>query len=165
MSEKEFGKQLTDLEKGLYNYARSLKLSTDDAKDLVQETFLKAIMNRHKYADKGYLKAWTIAIMRNTFINNYRRNTLINQKTDQTNESFFINQTNSVAQENPDSEYSFKEISNNIELLNKKFRIPFRMYVDGYKYKEISEIIKVKIGTVKSRIFFARKELKDRIEM
>jgi RNA polymerase sigma-70 factor (ECF subfamily) len=161
MSEREFGKQLTVLEKNLYSYARSLKLNTDDAKDLVQETFLKAIMNRHKYADKGYLKAWTIAIMRNTFINNYRRNTLINQKIDKTSESYFINQTNSVAQENPDSDYSYKELNNNIELLNKKFRIPFKMYVEGYKYKEISEKIKVNIGTVKSRIFFARKELKD----
>lgn len=163
MSENEFGKQLTILEKGLYNYARSLKLSTDDAKDLVQETFLKAILNRDKYSDKGFLKAWTISIMRNTFINNYRRNTLMNQKIDQTNDSYFINQTNSIAQENPDSDYSFKEISNNIELLNKKFRIPFKMYVEGYKYKEISKTINVNIGTVKSRIFFARKELKDRL--
>jgi RNA polymerase sigma-70 factor (ECF subfamily) len=165
MSENEFGKQLTVLEKGLYNYARSLKLSNDDAKDLVQETFLKAILNREKYADKGYLKAWTISIMRNTFINNYRRNTLIHQKTDQTNESYFINLTNSVAQENPDSEYSFNEMSNNIEQLNRKFRIPFKMYVEGYKYKEISETIKVKIGTVKSRIFCARKELKEHLSM
>jgi RNA polymerase sigma-70 factor (ECF subfamily) len=163
MSENEFGKQLTTLEKGLYNYARSLKLSTDDAKDLVQETFLKAILNREKYSDKGFLKAWTISIMRNTFINNYRRTTLMNQKIDQTNDSYFINQTNSVAQENPDSDYSFKEISNNIELLNKKFRIPFKMYVEGFKYKEISKTINVNIGTVKSRIFFARKELKDRL--
>jgi RNA polymerase sigma-70 factor (ECF subfamily) len=163
MSENEFGKQLTVLEKGLYNYARSLKLSTDDAKDLVQETFLKAFLNREKYSDKGYLKAWTISIMRNTFINNYRRNTLINQKVDQTDDSFFINQTNSVAQENPDSAYSIKEMNSNIELLNKKFRIPFKMYVEGYKYKEISESIKVNIGTVKSRIFFARKELKEQL--
>jgi RNA polymerase sigma-70 factor (ECF subfamily) len=165
MSENEFGKQLTVLEKGLYNYARSLKLNSDDAKDLVQETFLKAILNRDKYADKGYLKAWTIAIMRNTFINNYRRNTLVSQKTDQTNESYFINQTNSIAQENPDSDYSYKEMTYNIELLNKKFRIPFKMYVEGYKYKEIAEAIKVNIGTVKSRIFCARKELKGQLSM
>jgi RNA polymerase sigma-70 factor (ECF subfamily) len=111
------------------------------------------------------MKAWTISIMRNTFINNYRRNTLVSQKADQTDESYFINLTTSVAQENPDSEYSFKEITNNIELLNKKFRIPFKMYVEGYKYKEISETMKVKIGTVKSRIFFARKELKDQLSI
>lgn len=163
MSENEFGKQLMVLEKGLYNYARSLKLNTDDAKDLVQETFLKAILNRDKYADKGFLKAWTISIMRNTFINNYRRNTLINAKTDQTNDSYFINHTTTVAPENPDSVLSFKEISNNIELLNEKFRIPFRMYINGYKYKEIAETTNVNIGTVKSRIFFARKQLKFQI--
>lgn len=160
MSENEFGKQLMGLEKGLFTYARSLKLNTDDAKDLVQETFLKAILNRDKYADKGYLKAWTISIMRNTFINNYRRNTLINAKTDHTTDSYLINQSTAVAPENPDSAYSLKEISNSIEQLNKKFRIPFRMYIDGYKYKEIAEKTKVNIGTVKSRIFFARKLLK-----
>ncbi len=160
MSENEFGKQLMVLEKGLFTYARSLKLNTDDAKDLVQETFLKAILNRDKYADQGYLKAWTISIMRNTFINNYRRNTLISAKSDQSSDAYLINQTTAIASENPDSAYSFKELTDNIELLHKKFRVPFRMYVDGYKYKEIAQTTKVNIGTVKSRIFFARKLLR-----
>jgi RNA polymerase sigma-70 factor (ECF subfamily) len=164
MTEIEFGKQLLDLQPGLFRYALGLKLNRDDAKDLVQETYLKAIQNKSNYSDNGYLKAWTFTIMRNTFINNYRRNTLQNTMIDRSEESYFINQTQCGNSDHPDSIYSFQEINSKIELLQKKFRVPFRMYLDGYKYKEISDTIKLKIGTVKSRIFFARKILKDLLQ-
>ena len=162
MTEIEFGRQLSDLQPGLFRYALGFKLSRDDAKDLVQETFLKAIQNKNKYNDTGYLKTWTYTILRNTFINNYRRNTLHNTMIDHTETSYYINQSNGSS-DNPDSTYSFKEINNNIDLLHNKFKTPFRMYVDGYKYVEIAKAIKLKIGTVKSRIFIARKLLKDQL--
>lgn len=164
MTEIEFGRQLSDLQPGLFRYALGLKLSRDDAKDLVQETFLKAIQNKNRYSDNGYLKAWTYTILRNTFINNYRRNTIQNTMIDRTEGSYYINQSICGSSDNPDSAYSFKEINSNIELLHKKFKTPFRMYIDGYKYKEISEAIKLKIGTVKSRIFIARQLLKDQLQ-
>jgi len=163
MTEIEFGKQLSDLQPGLLRYALGFKLSRDDAKDLVQETFLKAIQNKDRYSDTGYLKTWTYTILRNTFINNYRRNTLFNTMIDRSEGSYYINQSICGNSDSPDSVYSFKEINNSIELLHNKFKKPFRMYIDGYKYIEISEAIKLKIGTVKSRIFIARKMLKDQL--
>jgi RNA polymerase sigma-70 factor (ECF subfamily) len=83
------------------------------------------------------------------------------QKTscDRTEESFYINQTKSSASDNPDSVYSFKEINKSIEQLKDKLKIPFKMYIEGYKYKEIADTTKLKVGTVKSRIFLARKVL------
>ena len=160
----EFTKQLLDLEQSLMKYASRLKLGRADARDLVQETFLKALLSRDKFVDTGYLKAWTITIMRNTFINNYRHNVLHNTHCDRTDESFFINQTICSTSDNPDSVYSVMEITSNIEQLKDKFRLPFKMYVEGYRYREIADIFNLNIGTVKSRIFLARKVLMNQLK-
>jgi RNA polymerase sigma-70 factor (ECF subfamily) len=165
MEANEFYNQLLDLEQSLMNYAYRLKLGNDDARDLVQETYLKALLNRDKFVDNGYLKAWTITIMRNTFINNYRHNVLHNTHCDRTEESFYINQTKCSGSDNPDSIYSVTEITKNIEQLKDKFRVPFKMYVAGYRYREIANTINLNIGTVKSRIFLARKVLMNNLSM
>jgi RNA polymerase sigma-70 factor (ECF subfamily) len=159
MTATEFTTQLMDLEQSLLKYAYRLRLDKSDAKDLVQETFLKAILSRDKFVDTGYLKAWTITIMRNTFINNYRHNVLLSTHCDRVEESFYINQKKSSDSDNPDSIYSAKEINKNIEQLRDKFRMPFKMYVAGYRYREIADTFNLRIGTVKSRIFLARKLL------
>jgi RNA polymerase sigma factor (sigma-70 family) len=159
MTTTQFSQQLVGLEQSLLKYAFHLRLDSDDARDLVQDTFLKAILNRDKFVDDGYLKAWTFTIMRNTFINNYRHNVMRRTLCDRTDESFYINQTKSPASDNPDSAYSFKEINKSIEQLKDKLRIPFKLYVEGYKYKEIADTTRLKVGTVKSRIFLARKAL------
>jgi RNA polymerase sigma-70 factor, ECF subfamily len=161
----EFSNQLLDLEQSLMNYAYRLKLGNDDARDLVQETYLKALLNRDKFADMGYLKAWTITIMRNTFINNYRHNVLHNTHCDRTDELLYINQKKCYGSDDPDSIYSVAEITKNIEKLKDKFRVPFKMYVAGYRYREIADTINLNIGTVKSRIFLARKVLMNQLSM
>jgi RNA polymerase sigma factor (sigma-70 family) len=165
MEANEFYNQLLDLEQSLMNYACRLKLGNDDARDLVQETYLKALLNRDKFVDNGYLKAWTITIMRNTFINNYRHNVLHNTHCDRTEESFYINLTKCSGSDNPDSIYSVTEITKNIEQLKDKFRVPFKMFVAGYRYREIANTINLNIGTVKSRIFLARKVLMNQLSM
>jgi RNA polymerase sigma-70 factor, ECF subfamily len=165
MKANEFYNQLLDLEQSLMNYAYRLKLGNDDARDLVQETYLKALLNRDKFVDNGYLKAWTITIMRNTFINNYRHNVLHNTHCDRTEESFYINSTKCSGSDNPDSIYSVSEITKNIEQLKDKFRVPFKMYVAGYRYREIANTINLNIGTVKSRIFLARKVLMNQLSL
>jgi len=163
MTAIEFCDQLLDLEPSLLKYAYHLRLSNSDAKDLVQETFLKILSSREKFVDNGYLKAWTFTIMRNTFINNYRRNVLQKTYYDRTYESFLINQTIASGSDNPDSAYSVTELTQSIAQLNVKFRVPFKMYIEGYKYSEISDKIKLKLGTVKSRIFLARKLLMNQL--
>jgi len=163
MTAIEFSDQLLGLEKSLLKYAYRLSLNTADAKDLVQETYLKVLLSQDKFVDTGYLKAWIFTIMRNTFINNYRHNVLHNTHCDRTDESLFIIQTIASDSDNPDSAYSLKEISQSIEQMNVKFRVPFMMYLEGYKYKEIADSVRLKIGTVKSRIFLARKLLMNQI--
>ena len=163
MTAIEFSNQLTGLEGSLLSYANRLRLDSADAKDLVQDTFLKVLLNKDKFTDKGFMKAWTFTIMRNTFINNYRHSVLQRSYGEHTDASFFTNLTRAPGSDNPDSVYSVKEINQSIERMDNKFRVPFKMYIEGYKYKEIADTIKLKIGTVKSRIFLARKVMMGQI--
>jgi len=159
----EFNKQLLNLESSLEKFAYRLTLKSADAKDLVQETFLKIIVNKDKYVQDTNFKAWTFTIMKNTFINDYRRTVRQNTFYDQTNESFLINQTKVSGYDDPASAYSTLEITQNIEQLRDTLRVPFEMHINGYKYQEIADELNMNIGTVKSRIFLTRKLLMDQL--
>lgn len=159
MTAIEFNHQLTSLQPSLERFALKLTANEEDARDLTQETYVKAIINRDKYVDYANLKAWTFTIMKNTFINNYRK--AVKQKTsvDTTENQFFLNLDKEDKVENPESNLSMKEINFAIDQLEDEFRQPFIMHVSGYKYKEIADELGMKLGTVKSRIFFTRKKL------
>lgn len=159
----EFGYELISLEENLMRFANRLTANKDDAKDLLQETFLKALKYCDKFVDESSLKAWTYTIMKNTFINNYRRNMFQNIYNDQSKIAFFINQTQSAGSDCPDAAYSVLEINQNIERLKDIYRTPFKMHIKGYKYKEIADKLNLNIGTVKSRIFHSRKQLMDKL--
>jgi RNA polymerase sigma-70 factor, ECF subfamily len=163
MTAVEFNYQLTNLSGNLQRFALSLTSNTEDAKDLLQETFAKAITYRDKFEDNTNLKAWTFTIMKNTFINNYRRNVKANTTFDHTDDLYYLNLKNETVSETPDTEYSVLEIKKSIEELNDEFRLPFVMHTQGFKYKEIAEKLNLKIGTVKSRIFFTRKKLMEKL--
>jgi RNA polymerase sigma factor (sigma-70 family) len=159
MTTIEFCSQLLSLEHSLLKFAYRFNLKKADAKDLVQETFLRVLISKDKYVDNEKFKSWTFTIMKNTFVDKYRRSFKENTYIDQTNESYFINQAEPVGSDDPDSAYSALEITQNIEQLKDKLRIPFKMYINGYKYVEIADKLNLKIGTVKNRIFLSRKQL------
>jgi RNA polymerase sigma-70 factor (ECF subfamily) len=163
MSEIEFCNQLLSFERSLKKFAYSLTQKKEDANDLVQETLLKGLMNRGKFVPDGSLQAWTFTIMKNTFINEYRRSSRQRSYHDQTKDLSFVQQAEYSYSDYPDSAYSVKEITRIIEQLEEKFRIPFKMYVQGFRYKEIAEELNLNIGTVKSRIFLSRKQLKSEL--
>ncbi len=155
----EFNAQLTNLQDNLTYFANTLTQNMDDAKDLVQETYLKALTYRDKFEANTNLKAWTYTIMKNTFINNYRRSTKVSMIIDSTADLFFLNSSRTSAEVSPESVIAHKEISKVVDDLVNEHRIPFRMHHEGYKYKEIAEHLDLSIGTIKSRIFFSRKKL------
>ncbi len=101
--------------------------------------------------------------MRNTFINNYRRRLRNYTYLDHTEDAALINKSQSANSENPDSKYSVREMTDNIEQLKEKHRLPLEMYINGYKYKEIADELQLSIGTIKSRIFFSRKILQEQL--
>lgn len=164
MTAIEFNYQLTNLSGNLERFALSLTSNNEDAKDLLQETFAKAIAYREKFEENTNLKAWTFTIMKNTFINNYRRNMKANTTFDNTDDLYYLNLNKESAFETPDSEFSVKEIKRKINELSDEFKLPFLMHTEGYKYKEIADKLNLKIGTVKSRIFFTRKKLMEKLK-
>ena len=164
MTAIEFSNQLVRLQEQLSRYALKLTANKNDAEDLLQDTYLRALTYRNKFEDSTNLKAWAYTIMKNTFINNYRKNTRHKTTFDNSTDLFLLSQNKDTFYVDPESVIHEKEIDMAIDRLDGEFKIPFRMHTQGYKYKEISDVLGLKIGTVKSRIFFTRKKLAGSLE-
>lgn len=159
MTAIEFNQQLINQRTPLKNFAYSLTLNSEEAQDLVQETYLKALKYRDKFADASNLKAWLYTIMKNTFINTYRRSVKTRQIITQTDDLSLVKPLSGSNSPSAESQINLKHINNAVESLEEEYKIPFMRYFDGYKYKEIADELDLPIGTVKSRIFLARKKL------
>ena len=155
----ELNYQLTGFRSNLERFAISLTSNTEDAKDLLQDTYLKAISHRDKFAVDTNLRAWVFTIMKNTFINNYRKAVKTRTKFDNKNDLNFLSVKKQSSDISPESVLSEGEITKKIKNLEDEYRIPFELHLSGYKYKEIAEKLDLKIGTVKSRIYFSRQKL------
>lgn len=166
MSTVEFNQMLVNNAEFLKPFAITLTRDSEAAKDLFQETLFRALSNKDKYSVGTNIKAWLYTIMRNIFINNYRRKVKQNTIFDSTPNDFLINQnqTQSVVANNAESTLRLKDIQEAIHNLPQIFRNPFLLYFDGFKYHEIAEMLGEPLGTIKSRIHFARKLLKTQIE-
>ena len=164
MTAIEFSYQLTSLHDNLSRFAYSLTLNREDALDLLQETMLKALRSRSQFLEHTNFRAWTFTIMKNTFINSYRRHLHQRNVFDRTPDAHYLSQNKDTFYDVPDSIYSAKELSAMINKLGDEYRAPFQMHIAGYKYKEIAEELNLNIGTVKSRIFFSRKKLMERLK-
>ncbi len=164
MTALEFNTKILGLKDKLQYFAYSLTSNKEDADDLIQDTFLKAITNKDKFDPATNLKAWVYTIMKNTFINKYRKETKVNTIIDNTKDLYYLNNSNSSDMATPDSHYNHGELVKVIDELQDDHRIPFQMHFEGYKYKEIAESLNLSIGTVKSRIFFSRKKLMERLK-
>ncbi|MDE5642194.1 MAG: RNA polymerase sigma factor [Muribaculaceae bacterium] len=162
MGTAKFQSNLMALQANMLNFAYMLTSNRDDAYDLLQDTTLKALDNEDKFAEGTNFKGWVFTIMRNIFINNYRRGARQATVVDTTENLYLLNIAQDSGMETPDGSYSVNEISDSINQLPEEFRIPFSMHVAGYKYNEIAEHMQLPLGTVKSRIFFARKKLQER---
>jgi RNA polymerase sigma factor (sigma-70 family) len=163
MSTLEFNQMLLSNADFLKPFAVNLTRDTEAANDLFQDTLYKALANQEKYNAGTNIKAWLFTIMRNIFINNYRRKA--KQKTifDNTPNDFLINQNQAAISNAAESDMRIKEIKKAIQELPEIFKTPFLLYFDGYKYNEIAEVLIEPLGTIKSRIHFARKLLKEQI--
>ena len=147
------------LQANLLNFAYMLTSNRDDAYDLLQDTTLKALDNEDKYADNTNFKGWVFTIMRNIFINNYRRAGRAATVIDTTENLYHLNLSQDSGLDTPEGSYTAAEFTSAIAELPAEYSVPFNMHVQGFKYNEIAEKMNLPLGTVKSRIFFARKKL------
>ena len=162
MKSAKFQSNLMQIQGNLLNFAYMLTSNRDDAYDLLQDTTLKALDNEDKYADNTNFKGWVFTIMRNIFINNYRRNQRAATIIDTTDNLYHLNLCQESGIEAPEQSFHASEITDAIDSFSDEYRIPISMHLAGYKYNEIAEHMNVPLGTVKSRIFFARKKLQER---
>lgn len=164
MTAIEFKKLVQKESSSLRHYAYQLTRNVEDTNDLVQDTMLKALTYQDKFTDGTNFKGWMYTIMKNTFINNYRRMVKRNTIIDQTdNDYYFDSMTSSVANDG-DRNMMMRDIDHAINELPLSLKKPFTMNFKGFKYHEISEILNIPIGTVKTRIFVARRQLRDQLK-
>jgi len=159
MTAIEFNQHILSFSDKLKYFALSLTSDKDDANDLFQETYLRAFKYREKMTDYRNLKAWIYTIMRNIFINEYRRKYKSSAEMTYVDDPYQLDANNSRYVVAGDIELSVKEIEKVINELEDEFRIPFTMHMMGYKYNEIADKNNLLIGTVKSRIFNARQKM------
>jgi RNA polymerase sigma factor (sigma-70 family) len=157
VSIQEFNSLVLNNSEGLKPFAISLTGDQEAAKDLCQETMFRAFAYREHYKPDTHIKAWLSTIMRNIFINDYRRN----NRRQQVMEAIRSNQ----------DQYSFydfglrlKEINTAIHHLPNIFKTACLLYLEGYKYHEIAFVLNEPLGTIKSRIHFAKKMLQKHID-
>ena len=159
MTAIQFNQKILGIQKNMFSFAMLLTANRYDAEDLLQETTLRVLDNKEKYADNINFKGWVLTIMRNIFINNYRKEIRNQNVIDQTGDLYQLNVFEDSRWENPEEHMSIKEIYFIINSLSEELKKPFSLFLDGYKYNEISDKLALPLGTVKSRIFFARREL------
>jgi len=159
----EFNTRIVQEKSSLKNFALSLTKNMDDALDLLQDTYVKAITYRSKFEESTNLKAWLFTIMKNTFINAYRRNTKTKQLISKGDDIAMNRAFKQNSYDHCESRIHAKDIIRQIENLDDDYKIPFARYYTGYKYEEIAKEMSLPLGTIKSRIFIARKILMNSI--
>lgn len=164
MSNAEFSLLLTENAEFLRPFAINLTKDHESAKDLFQDTLYRAISNKDKYNVGTNIKAWLYTIMRNIFINDYRRKSKQSTVLDNSPNDFLIDQTFNKVVNDGITNLNLKEVNQLIHDLPELFRTSFNLYYEGYKYNEIAEALDEPLGTIKSRIHFARKILKQKIQ-
>ena len=157
MIQKDFEQHVVKLQNALLGFAKSLTHNEDEAKDLLQETSLKALSNKAMYDDSGSIKSWLYTIMRNLFLNCRHHSS----RQEALPIDFEIPDTDDVQSgiEGEDS-FSTTDVQRIMDLLSIDNRILFGLYLQGYRYDEIADRLQIPLGTVKVRIYRIKQELR-----
>ncbi len=161
MTKISFQSRLLALQRNMLSFAYSLTSNRDDAYDLLQDTTLKALDNRDKYVENTNFKGWVFTIMRNLFINNYRASVRSAVVVDRTDDLYHLELAAQTEAESPEGTVTVHEINAAMSRIGEECRMPLTMFIQGYRYKEIAEYSGLPLGTVKSRIFMARRQLQN----
>jgi RNA polymerase sigma-70 factor (ECF subfamily) len=124
---------------------------------------MRAFASRERFQEGTNFKAWVTTIMRNCFINEYRKRRTRNQVEQplEDNAEFAVRQ---AVHNDAGTIIMMKELRTMLDSMDEAHRVPFELFFNGFEYQEIAEELELPMGTVKSRIFFARKKMKDMIQ-
>lgn len=161
MSTAEFTTALCAQEATLHQMAFRFTRDRDDLNDLIQDTFTKALKYRDRYADGTNLKAWLFVMMKNIFINQYNKTVGRKTFTDGTPGEYYLNGYGASNITLTDRRILANDLTQALDGLTERFRIPFEMHFEGFQYDEIAEELAIPIGTVKSRIYKAREKMQE----
>ena len=164
MKSLSFRKDLIGVQEELLRFAYKLTADREEANDLLQETSLKALDNEEKYVPDTNFKGWMYTIMRNIFINNYRKIVRDQTFVDQTDNYYHLNLPQDSGFISTEGAYDLKEMHRIVNALPKEYKVPVSMHVSGFKYREIADKLGLPLGTVKSRIFFTRQRLQQELK-
>jgi RNA polymerase sigma-70 factor, ECF subfamily len=164
MSSIEFNSLLIVNRDFLKGFALGFTRDMQDAEDLIQDTMVKALRYKNNFKEGTNIKGWLYTIMRNIFINNYKRKKFQNTIVDSTENQFFINSSVEMQADTVTTVINEQDILAAIDGLKPEFKVPFTMFLDGFHYDEIAEELGIPMGTVKSRIFHARKKLAGQLQ-
>lgn len=155
-----FAGDLIGMQDQLYYYALQLTEDREDALDLVQETSYKALKHQSRLHNNDHIRAWLYTILKNTYIN-YLRSSHNRQLVHDTDElTQYSIHTGDSTEGLPDEQLMKKELLDIIKLLPQAYETPIQLFLTGYSYKEISQRMKIPIGTVKSRIHLGKKHIR-----
>ena len=160
----QFQQKLLGLQENMMNFALMLTANRDDAQDLLQDTTLKVLDNQDKFVDNVNFKGWVLTVRPKIFINNYHKIVRVQTVVDSSADLYNLDIVNDSGFDSPDKAYQIQEITKAINGLNDDLKVPFSMFLSGYKYNEIADKLNVPLGTVKSPIFFARQELQKQLK-
>jgi RNA polymerase sigma-70 factor, ECF subfamily len=168
--QNEFENTTMSHKHALYIYALKIAANSDDASDLVQETYYRAFKSYHQFENGTNSKAWMFMILKNTFINNYRKKRREPEKVcyDEIEDIYENIKSDQWKSNNLDLDFYHDllddELSEALAKLPVKMKDVFLLCdLEGYTYEEISEIVNIPIGTVRSRLHRARKILQDEL--
>ena len=164
MTKEQFQQKILGLQDNMFHFALQLTANRDEAKDLLQETVLKALNNQDKFVENTNFKGWILTIMRNIFINDYRKMISSHTIIDKTESLYHLNLPQDSGLDSPEGALNVQDITKVINRLDKDMKEPFSMLIAGYKYDEIAEKLDLPLGTIKNRIFLARKILQENLK-
>ena len=164
MTALQFNNQLEKIEDLLFGFAMKLTRNRDNAKDLMQETLMRSFDKRDRFKNGTNFKAWMTTIMYNSYVNHYRKRKTRN-RVETPIEDCGLAISNKPAVERVQSVIMLDELKKMINALSDDYKTPFLMFFRGYHYDEIAETMDIPMGTVKSRIFYARKKLQEAVSI
>ncbi|MCI5081118.1 MAG: sigma-70 family RNA polymerase sigma factor [Saprospiraceae bacterium] len=163
MNALELKTEMGKLEKGLREFAFKLTKNQSDASDLYQEMAYRALKSIHQFRADSNLRAWLMTIMRNVFINIYRRKKRRPTLQDGSSNNFLIDSISHTEANQGELKLDYEELVATVECLDDMLKVPFWLAFKGYKYREIADELDVPIGTIKSRVFMARRQIQENI--